>query len=486
MNINVKNTNIYPANFKQSKIGFFPKKKHENDAKQTENKQSSFKKFSDTLIVSSSALIVGLSLLASSKKGKNDVLLRKVQDLEQKAKYLEQELQDDFSIGQKAPFVKKFGCFWDKLSKNHKELTNKLIYGIGVIAIEPLVILFSPFGHDKSSEKDKVSAIARLPITFLSTFSFQYSIDKFLSNLIPQLSKEGLLGKDFQSFSNTFDDLPLANKTKIKSAKEMTVFALGLLTIPLGVALTNTFYGKFLKWINSIDKKDKNQNSQPEITQAKNNVLSCSTKRISFRGSRPAYLAKEMAKNAGEIKENLVKDFKPSKGMTKKFYEFVSKPIKSVLESTWLDKKTSKLGKEGIDSTSFQKLLMWGIVMKDTMRALTNAYLYYNNEDIPPEQRLYLLFFHIGVAVPNILLDIVAGFGAIKYQDKILENMLKKFKLSELVHQKTKNGLKFFIPVAMTTIIGKRIITPALATPIAGILKKKSLDKKNEEDKQAA
>lgn len=479
-----KNTNAGYTNLKYDKTAFTSEKETNNDTKPTENKTSSFKKFSDTLTIIASALIIGIPLLTSLKKGKKDVLLKKAQDLEQNAKQLEQTLQDAANNNKKAPFIQKFGCFWDNLSKNHKEFTNNFIYGLGVIVVEPFIIFTSPFGHDKSSQKDKLSAIARLPITFLSGISFQYSIDKFFSDLIPKLSKEGFLGEKFKSFSNTFDNLPANNKTKLKAIKEITVFTLSLLTLPLGISLTNTIYGKLLKKIKFKDEKEKQNNKSENVETADihSNQPNSNLKKqkIAFTGRNPIDIAKEITKNTGEIKNTVVKDFETSKGITKKFYEFISKPIKSVLDSDWFDKKTSKLGPEGTDSQIFQKLIMCGIIAKDLVRAFANATFNYNNEDIPYDQRLYLLLFHTSIAVPTILVDIIAGFGAIKYQDKILENMLKKFKLSEAAHQRTKSGLKFFVPVALATIVGKRIIAPAFATPISGILKKKILNKKEE------
>lgn len=491
--ININDTSSRFIILKQDKAGFYPEKKSTEDTKTVKNKPSSSKKFLDNFTLISSAVIIGLPLLTSLKKGKKDLLFEKAQSFEQKAKKFEQTLQDAPLSNNKAPFIQKFGCFWDNLSKNHKEFTNNLIYGLGVIVVEPLIIFTSPFGHKKSSKKDRLSAITRLPITFLSGISFQYTIDKFFSNLIPKLSKKGFLGEEFRSLPEKIEKLSNSqqidikkldqlkvNKTKLNTIKEITVFTFSLLTLPLGISLTNTLYGKVLKKLKFRDEKKNNTLEHNKAIIINSDKLK--KPKLAFSGLN-SNLAKEITENAGKIRNSLGEDFEEPKGINKKFYEWISKPIKKMLNSKRIDKMTSKFGEKGVDSHLFQKLLMYGILAKDAVRAFANATFNYTNEDIPYDQRLYLLFFHSAIAVPTLLIDIVAGFGAIKYQDKFIEKMLKKFKLSEAIHQRTKNGLKFFIPVAMATIVGKRMIAPAFATPISGVLKKKFLSKKEDQNK---
>lgn len=485
MNIDLENINhINSACFvepKCNKTAFTSKNKQTQNTKKSENKSDNSKQISDISVILSSVLIVSLGLLASAKKGKNETAFKDVQKIKQMTQHLENELKDSETSGNSTPFIQKFGCFWDKLQKNHKELTNNLIYALGVIVVEPFVILASPFGQDKSTKNDKMIAIARLPITVLSSLSFQYSIDKFFSDLVPTLSREGFLGEKFKSLYHDFENLPAINKTKLKTVKEVTVFTLGLLTLPLSVALTNTLYGKVVK---HTKLNEKTQDSKLETDISKNEpALISKDEKISFKGSKPTDLIKEISKNANEIEGTVIGDFEPSKGFMRKFYQAISKPVKSILESNWLDKQIAKLGDEGINSDKFQKLVIWGVALKDTVRSVANTALNYYNSDLSYDQRLYMLFYHIGIGVPSIIIDLLAGFLAIKYQDKFLEKMLRKFKFSEAVHQQTKNGLKFFIPVALATIVGKRILAPIVAMPFAGVLKKKSLDSENKENK---
>lgn len=431
---------------------------------QTQNiptKKYSSKDISDVLVVLSSALIIAFTLLASYRKGKNPAALKEA------PKHLEEELVEE-NASQNKPFIQRFGCFWDNLQRNHKELTNNLIYALGLIVIEPFVILANPFGQEKSTKKDKMTAIARLPISLVSALSFQYSMDKFFNELIPRLSREGFLGEEFKSLEHNFQDLTPLNKTKLKTMKEVTIFSLGLLTLPLSVALTNTLYGKFLKYTKIADKVPETKNKK--VVTKNDDASEPQEQKISFKGAGSQVAA----------------DFEPSKGLLKRFYQFISKPIKAILESNWLERKTSALGTQGVDSDIFQKLIICGIAAKDTVRMTTSMLFNYNNTDLSYGQRLYMLFYHFGIGVPSIIIDLAAGFLAIKHQDRFLEKILKKFNFSEIVHKRTKNGLKFFIPVALATIVGKRILSPAIAIPLAGVMKKKSLDKQAEENKSNA
>lgn len=484
MNVDLKKTNhvssacfIEPRRYEAS---FTSENRQIQDEKKSEKKSVNSKQISDFLVLLSSALIVSVGLLASAKTKKNKTAFKDVQKVKQAANRLEGELKEGGTANKNAPFIQRFGCFWDRLQSNHKELTNNLIYALGVIVVEPFIVLASPFGKDKSTKKEKMTAIARLPITVFSSLCFQYSIDKFFSDLVPALSREGFLGEKFKSLHHGFENLPPVNQTKLKTLKEITVFTLGLFTIPLSVALTNTLYGKVIKYTNLSEKQKDAQNK----AAAPNNkpAMNAKDEKISFKGSKPAGIASEISKNTTAIENVLTEDFEPSKGLLRKFYMKMSKPVKSILESDWFDKQVAKFGKEGINSDLFQKMVICGIAMKDSAKGISNIIFNYNNSDLSYDQRLYMLFYHIGIWIPNLIIDFLAGFLTIKYQDRFLEKMLRKLKLSEAVHQQTKNGLKFFIPVAMATIVGKRILAPMIAIPFAGTFKNKSLGKGNKED----
>jgi hypothetical protein len=170
----------------------------------------------------------------------------------------------------------------------------------------------------------------------------------------------------------------------------------------------------------------------------------------------------------------------------KKFYEIISKPFRQVLNSNWFNKHIQPRinSKEGVQSDDFQKLLIWGNTGKEIIRCLSYVGLTLTNEDIPYDKRLFVSMFHVGVGTVSISLQLILGLGAIKYQDKIIENMLKKLNLEKAIHDRTKTGLKFFIPLALTNIAAKRLIAPAFATPFAGIQKKRLM--KSENDKKTA
>lgn|GEM_PF-6215370 len=161
-----------------------------------------------------------------------------------------------------------------------------------------------------------------------------------------------------------------------------------------------------------------------------------------------------------------------------KFYEIISKPFKMMLNSKRYDNFIKPMieSGEGIQSETFQKLLILGNTGKECIRSLFYVGLTFTNQDLPYDKRLFVSLFHLGVGIVSTSLQLVVGLGAIKYQDKIIENMLKKLNLKKTIHEKTKSGLKFFIPLVLTNIVVKRLIAPAFATPFAGIQKKRIME----------
>jgi len=97
------------------------------------------------------------------------------------------------NIHKNLPF--RMGIWFDKLQSRSKELFNNVIYGLGTVFVMPLVILFSPFGKKDSTKDDKIFAILRQPLSFITLFSMQLTVDKYLGKLTPRLIKENYFEK---------------------------------------------------------------------------------------------------------------------------------------------------------------------------------------------------------------------------------------------------------------------------------------------------
>jgi|GEM_PF-6789371 len=230
------------------------------DKNNQENKSNkNLKDIADCIIVVLGLCIVSMPLIANIKAGKAEKIAKQAEKLEKRTQTLANKVENlknkETEHVQKLPLICKIGILFDKLAER-KELTNNLIYGLGTILIEPLVILFSPFGKKKSTKEDKIFAVWRQPISFLTTFGLQFSIDKFFHGLIPKLSRQGFLGEEFKSKLKNFEDLPLKNKTKLKAAQEIFIILLNLATLPISCMLQNIFYGKFMKHFHSQSRKE--------------------------------------------------------------------------------------------------------------------------------------------------------------------------------------------------------------------------------------
>lgn len=248
----------------QNKTSFSLPNKQQVDDNQNIDKKNQKTKSSinikntlDYISVALGLIIIAIPLIANIKTGKAEKIVKQTENLEKKTRILIKEVEDlkNKQSGQinKLPLISKIGLFWDKLAER-KELTNNLIYGLGTILIEPLVILFSPFGKEKSTKEDKIFAVWRQPISFLTTFALQFSVDKFFHGLVPKLSRHGFLGEEFKA--RNYSELPLAKATKLKALQETSIIVLNLMVLPISSMLQNVLYGKFTKSYYSHNKKE--------------------------------------------------------------------------------------------------------------------------------------------------------------------------------------------------------------------------------------
>lgn len=92
----------------------------------------------------------------------------------------------------------KFGLWANKIADQNQELFNNLIYGFGTVVIMPLVILFAPFGKKKSTPEDRLFTVLRQPLSFVTMFSMQLTVDKFFKDMVPKFVKKNSFEKDFK------------------------------------------------------------------------------------------------------------------------------------------------------------------------------------------------------------------------------------------------------------------------------------------------
>lgn len=114
-----------------------------------------------------------------------------------------------------------------------------------------------------------------------------------------------------------------------------------------------------------------------------------------------------------------------------------------------------------------------------TIQALTN-------EDLPADKRRFIGMYDLIVGLISTTFSAIFGFGAIAVQDKIISRALEKNKGKGFPkYAAAFAGLVWLIPQVLQTIIGKRIVAPAIATPVAGKIKNKMIAKAEAKKAQA-
>lgn len=141
-----------------------------------------------------SALVISKQL-----RPKNVKLLEKQKDKLKKVQDGLDNLVDKVTVDKtKMNKSFKFGLWSNKIADHNPELFNNLIYGFGTVAIMPLVILFAPFGKNKSTPEDRLFTVLRQPISFVTMFGMQLTVDKFIKDLVPKFVKNNSLEKDIE------------------------------------------------------------------------------------------------------------------------------------------------------------------------------------------------------------------------------------------------------------------------------------------------
>lgn len=101
-----------------------------------------------------------------------------------------------------------------------------------------------------------------------------------------------------------------------------------------------------------------------------------------------------------------------------------------------------------------------------TVQALTN-------ENLAPDKRKFVGMYDLGVGIVSTSLSFIFGIGVVPFQDKIADKIVGKKLASTPGFKAASLGIAFMIPTVLQQILIKRVVAPAVATPIAGDLKKR-------------
>lgn len=250
-------------------------------------------------------------------------------------------------------------------------------------------------------------------------------------------------------------DVEAAKKRILEQKKK------GLAPDPGDVALIN----KNIKDLEFLKKK-----MDDAVKNAKEEVIYINKSGEVFTKEEAEAQAKKLGKNLDEL-------FKKQEGLQKdkqiKFFKKIYRGFANVI-----DKVVKKDAAKGLAIA-----LAAGNVLKEVIGGVMYTLQAYTNEDLPEDKRKFVAAYDAIVSVVSASFSALFGFGSISALDKIFEGLLKKDK-GHTKYAAATAGLTFFVPNFLQTIIGKRIVAPAVATPVAGKLKDKLVAR--EEAKKAA
>lgn len=186
----------------------------------------------------------------------------------------------------------------------------------------------------------------------------------------------------------------------------------------------------------------------------------------SFHGGKVDLLKKGLkhatdAKNLGQETGKVLKEAIPEPAHSK-VLEWIAKPLKAMDGVVnWAMKKPDAAA----------SILAVGNVCKEAFGTAFYTIQALTNEDLPKDKRKFVGMYDLGVGVVSTTLMGVAGALTVRFQGPVIKAMVGAKNMAK--HAKAVTGLKFAIPLITQTILVKRVIAPAVATPVAGVLKKK-------------
>jgi len=171
---------------------------------------------------------------------------------------------------------------------------------------------------------------------------------------------------------------------------------------------------------------------------------------------------KNIAENAGEKLKVLNKQADAPK------LSWLSKKFAGILRKVG----ESQIVKDALEKNSISKLVGYGNVCKEAMGTTIYTIQALTNEDLPPDKRKFVGLYDLGVGLISTSLQFAVVYGLNDKLIKRIKGTLLKNKNSSR-YALALEGVDLFVTSALQTIICKRIIAPAITTPIAGRLKNK-------------
>ena len=128
--------------------------------------------------------------------------------------------------------------------------------------------------------------------------------------------------------------------------------------------------------------------------------------------------------------------------------------------------KTKDLGKTIINA------VLIGNILKDLMTGIVSTSQSFTNPDYSREKRLFMGSYDVMACLTTVVLSFIFGPMSV---NKITSGYKKVLKPLEKTprYNMVINGLSAFTAIVLQSIVAKRVIAPAVSTPMAAKMKKK-------------
>ncbi|MBR1424876.1 hypothetical protein IJ579_04870 [bacterium] len=177
---------------------------------------------------------------------------------------------------------------------------------------------------------------------------------------------------------------------------------------------------------------------------------------------------KELAAQTCELAQRELDE----KLLTNKFYRQIDEFLTKTFE------KFAKLfNKEGGHKTNdFGKTIinavLIGNILKDLMTGIISTSQSFTNPDYSREKRLFMGSYDVMACLTTVVLSFIFGPMSVNKITSGYKRILKPLEKT-LRYNMVINGLSAFTAIVLQSIIAKRVIAPALSTPLAAKMKKK-------------
>lgn len=209
-------------------------------------------------------------------------------------------------------------------------------------------------------------------------------------------------------------------------------------------------------------------------------ILQNAERKIKLLGKNPsAQEYKEIKELAKQARAAALQELQDS---------YKTKPVKAKIDK-FLDKIFEKFARafkyKSTDVDLSKKIInavLIGNILKDLATGIISTSQSFTNPDLSKEKRLFVGSYDIMACVTTVIISYLFGPMAV---NKIMNTYKKALKLIDGYPKQAAiiAGLTTFTSIVLQSIVAKRMIAPAISTPLAGKLKNKIEEHNNKQSK---